>query len=228
MTDESEESTKWRRLNWVFSDMQSKYHCANKIIEFISIFLARTRFVDRNTEFERARADINVILALSGLEYGADGQFRNRDAARTISDAERRVDAIKAKLNGRRIHSEVLRYCRSELMEDNHFHAVFEATKGLAERVRESSNSDFDGAQLVDEVFMGDTPILAFNTLRTTTERSEQRGFAFLMKGCFAAMRNPLAHEPKILWDGEDDVADYFTLISLLHRKLDDCVNTNY
>ena len=48
------------------------------------------------------------------------------------------------------------------------------------------------------------------------------------MKGCFAAIRNPLAHEPKILWDGEDDAADYFTLISLLHRRLDDCVRTGY
>ena len=47
-----------------------------------------------------------------------------------------------------------------------------------------------------------------------------------LLKGCFAAARNPIAHEPKVMWKGEDDAADYFTLISLLHRKLDDCVPT--
>ncbi|MGH8078576.1 MAG: TIGR02391 family protein [Lysobacter sp.] len=39
--------------------------------------------------------------------------------------------------------------------------------------------------------------------------------------GPFAAIRNPTAHEPKILWQGEDDAADYFTLLSLLHRRLD-------
>ncbi len=50
---------------------------------------------------------------------------------------------------------------------------------------------------------------------------SEHKGFAALIKGCFGAIRNPLAHEPKILWDGEDDAADYLTLISMLHRKLD-------
>jgi hypothetical protein len=28
------------------------------------------------------------------------------------------------------------------------------------------------------------------------------------------------------MWEGEDDAADYLSLISLLHRKLDDCVPT--
>ena len=31
-------------------------------------------------------------------------------------------------------------------------------------------------------------------------------------------------HSPTILWNGEEDAADYFSLISLLHRKLDACV----
>jgi hypothetical protein len=35
------------------------------------------------------------------------------------------------------------------------------------------------------------------------------------------------AHElPKLLWQGEDDAADHLSLISLLHRKLDSCVQT--
>lgn len=61
---------------------------------------------------------------------------------------------------------------------------------------------------------------------RIITEKSEHIGFAQLLKGCFAAVRNPLAHEPKILWEGEEDAADYFSLISLLHRRLDRCVRT--
>ena len=68
--------------------------------------------------------------------------------------------------------------------------------------------------------------LLALNTLRSETEQSEHKGFAALLKGCFGAVRDPLAHEPKILWEGEDDAADYLSLVSLLHRKLDDCVHT--
>jgi uncharacterized protein (TIGR02391 family) len=103
---------------------------------------------------------------------------------------------------------------------------VFEATKGLAQRLRDMSGIQADGAMLVDRTFSVDSPLLVMNTLQSETEKSEHKGFAALLKGCFAAVRNPLAHEPKILWEGEDDAADYLSLISLLHRKLDDCVPT--
>ena len=110
-------------------------------------------------------------------------------------------------------------------MQENYFHAVFEATKGLAQRIRDMTGIHKDGAALVDHVFSVDRPMLAMNTLRTETEKSQHKGFAALLKGCFGAVRNPQAHEPKILWQGEDDAADYLSFVSLLHRKLDDCVS---
>lgn len=226
LVDGSNESTKWKRLYWVFLDSQKRHRCANRIIDFIQSFLTPARFVGRSEEFEAHRQELNTVLAFSGLEYGADGKFRKRQTARTLDEAEARVRTIKAKFQGRRIHPEVLKYCRAELLQDNYFHAVFEATKGLAQRIRELSGIQVDGAALVDTVFSIDRPILAINSLRTESERSEHKGFAALLKGCFGAVRNPLAHEPKILWQGEDDAVDYLSLISLLHRKLDDCVPT--
>ena len=226
LEDRSGQSTKWRRLYWVFLDSQRQYGCANRVIDFIQSFLTPARFVGRNEEFEAHRQQLNTILAFSGLEYGTDGEFRRCDTAQTLDEAERRVRTIRAKFQGRRIHPEVLKYCQTELMQDNYFHAVFEATKGLAQRIRELSGIDADGAALVDRVFSIEQPLLAINTLQTETEKSEHKGFAALLKGCFAAVRNPLAHEPKILWEGEDDAVDYFSLISLLHRKLDGCVST--
>ena len=228
LSDHSGESTKWRRLYWLFLDIQGRDKCANQILDFIQTFLAPARFVGRNEEFEDHRQELNTVLAFSGLEYGSDGKFRQRQAVQTLTEAERRANTIQAKFQGRRIHPEVLKYCRAELMQDNYFHAVFEATKGLAQRIRDKSGVDGDGALLVDQVFSTNQPILAFNTLQTKTEKREHKGFATLLKGCFAAVRNPRAHEPKILWKGEDDAADYFTLISLLHRKLDNCVTTNW
>ena len=224
--DRSGESTKWKRLYWIFSDVQRRDRCANRVLDFIQSFLAPARFVGRNEEFEQHLIELNTVLAFSGLEYGADGKFRNRPAAATLTEAERRAKTIQSKFQGRRIHPEVLKYCKAELMQDNYFHAVFEASKGLAQRIRDKSGLDGDGANLVDSVFSVNRPALAFNTLRTDTEKTEHKGFASLLKGCFAAVRNPLAHEPKIMWNGEDDAADYFTLISLLHKKLDDCVPT--
>ena len=224
--DSSGPSTKWRRLYWIFLEVQRRDRCANRILDFIQSFLTPARFVGRNDEFESHRSELNAVLALSGFEYGADGKFRKQPAAATLTEAERRVKTIQAKFQGRRIHPEVLRYCRTELMQDNYFHAVFEASKGLAQRIRDESGLEGDGANLVDKVFSVNRPVLAFNTLLTETEQTQHKGFTALLKGCFMAVRNPLAHEPKIMWDGEDDAADYFTLISLLHKKLDDCVPT--
>lgn len=225
-SDTSGESTKWRRLYRTFAKYQKADKSPSKLIDFIRTTLAPEGFVDNAEAFETIRHELNTVIAFAGLEYGKDGKFRHIAAATTIDEAQRRVQTLSAKFQGRRLHSEVLRYCKPELLQKNYFHAVFEATKGLAQRIREMSAVEADGAALVDKVFSVDRPLLALNTLTTETEKSEHKGFASLLKGCFAAVRNPLAHQPKILWEGEDDAADYLSLISLLHRKLDDCVPT--
>ena len=225
IVDRSGQSTKWKRLDWAFREMQRVDGSANRLLKFIAAYLAPSRFVGEEEQFEACRSGLNQRLSFAGLEYGADGQFRHVTKAHTLSEAEARANAIRAKFRGRRLHPDVLKYCRAELMQENYFHAVFEATKGLAQRIREMSGVNADGAKLVDSALLGKNPKLAINSLRTETERSEQNGFGMLLKGCFAAVRNPLAHEPKVLWEGEDDAADYLTLISLLHRKLDDCVS---
>lgn len=226
LKDNSGYSTKWRRIEWVFLDRQARDKAANAILLFVREFLAPARYVGRADEFNAIRTTLNITLAFSGLQYGEDGQFRHVDQATTLDEAEKRAQTLRSKFQGRAMHHEVLKYCKAELLQDNYFHAVFEATKGLAQRIRDLSGIQLDGAALVDAVFSVYRPVLAFSALQTETEKSEHKGFAFLLKGCFGAVRNPLAHEPKILWSGADDAADYLSLISLLHRKLDDAFRT--
>lgn len=224
--DQSGESTKWRRLHALFVARQDQDRCANHILRFIRSLLNPARFVGRQEDFEEKRRELNAVLAFSGLEFGPDGQFRIVAAATTIPEAEARAKLLRSKFQGRPMHAEVLRFCRAELLQDNYFHAVFEAAKGLSQRIREMSGVELDGASLIDRVFSMERPILAFNTLQTETEQSEHKGFAMLLKGAHGAIRNPMAHGPRILWQGEDDAADYLTLLSMLHRKLDGCVRT--
>lgn len=224
LVDDSGESTKWRRLNSVFLKSQATIKSANQILAFVRSYLVPSRFVGKRDEFEHHRGEFNAILILHGLEYGKDGQFRHIAQARTLDEAETRAQGVRNKLASRNTHSEVYKYCQPELMQDNYFHAVFEACKGLFQRIRDLSSIEADGANLIDRAFSIENPSLAFNTLQTETEKSEHKGFAQLLKGCAAAIRNPLAHGPKILWQGEIDAADYLTLISMLHRKLDQCV----
>lgn len=224
ITDLSGESTKWRRLLAVFQDVQRKDRCANRIVGFLQRFVAPARFLGRAEEFEVHRQELNRALAFAGLQYGEDGQLRTIEVARTLPEAEARVQTLRSKFRGRAIHPEVLRFCQAELLVDNYFHALLEANKGLAQRIRDLSGVQLDGAALVDKVFSVQNPILAINRLVTESERSEQTGYATLLKGCFGAIRNPLAHSPRLFWDGEEDAADILSMLSLLHRKLDGCV----
>ena len=219
--DTSGESTKWRRIHSTLMACQAQDRCGNHVAAFVMAVMTPARFIDRAGVFERTRQICNRVLAFDGLQLGEDGKFRRVAAASTISEARRRADTIASRLQGRDIHPEVLKYCREELMQDNYFHAVFEAARAWAQRVRDMTGLTLDGAALFDMAFAESNPRIRINPMRTETDRSEHKGFALLIKGAFAAIRNPTAHEPKILWQGEDDAADYFTLLSLLHRRLD-------
>jgi uncharacterized protein (TIGR02391 family) len=77
--------------------------------------------------------------------------------------------------------------------------------------------------------FDSSTPVLAFNTLQTPTERSEHTGLMNLIKGLFGTFRNTTAHAPKITWViNKQDALDMLSMASLLHRRLDQCVPTKY
>jgi len=79
-----------------------------------------------------------------------------------------------------------------------------------------------DGAKLVDAVLCGPSPRLAIIALTTDSQRSEQSGFANLVKGTFGMFRNPTAHEAHILWAmSKEDAEDLLSLASLIHRRLD-------
>jgi len=120
-------------------------------------------------------------------------------------------------------------YCQEELIRKSLFHAVFEATKGVAARLRTLSGSTFDGSELVDYCFgsKSGTPVISINAYVTHSEHSEHSGFANQLKGVFGMFRNPPAHTPRATaeWTiSEADTLDYFSWLSLLHRRLDKAV----
>jgi uncharacterized protein (TIGR02391 family) len=116
----------------------------------------------------------------------------------------------------------VLRFCRAELLQQNYFHAVLEASKSVADKLRALTGAAGDGTRLIDAACSGSAPRIAFNSLATEWERSEQTGIATLMKGLFSTFRNPAAHAPRVLWaTSRTDALDMLTLASMLHRRLD-------
>ncbi|MFJ0301947.1 TIGR02391 family protein [Acinetobacter baumannii] len=214
--------TKWKRLFNALAGAQNQYQVGNHLIMFINRTMDPVSYTRDIATFKWRRDELNVVLALSGFHVREDGKVIYVNKASTLDAARARAGKMKAALESRGVHEEVLNYCRAELLDENYFHAVFEATKGVAERIRLLSGLKSDGADLVNKAFGGQQPVLALGSLYTDSERSEQKGFANLLIGLFGAVRNPLAHAPKTNWPmSEQDALDILTLISLIHRKLD-------
>ena len=223
--------TKRHRLYEALAQGQRKDGYANSVMRFIKHAVNPVRHTASPEVFETRRTRLNHVLAFSALTLGDDGKLRRRvEAAQTLPEAAAVASKLRKALRDRHVHGDVLTFCRAELVANNYFHAVFEATKSVAEKLREKTGLTSDGVPLVDEALgMGKAnyPRLAFNRLETESERSEHRGLMNLIKGVFGAFRNTTAHAPKIHWAvSEQDALDILTTLSLIHRRLDSAVST--
>jgi len=222
---------KWERILCALSARQRSDKCGNNVGAFIQAVLDPGRFPGQPERHMELCTAVNRVLAFSGLHIHKDGILGQVKRASTVSEAEERASKLKGALLERKVHQDVLKFCRAELLMNNYFHAVFEATKSVADKVRKLSGLTFDSSRLVDEAFGIGTsiyPRLAFNTLQTPTEKSEHTGLMNLMKGLFGVFRNTTAHAPKIHWPiNEQDALDVLTLASLIHRRLDSTIRTN-
>jgi uncharacterized protein (TIGR02391 family) len=214
--------TKRHRLYNAFAKEQNQRQDSTRILGFIRKAMKPERFARFPERFEPMRTHLNRALAFAGLGMDASGTLAAVEQARTLSEAQRRAQELRADLTTRGVHPEVLRFCREELLADNYFHAVMEAVKSVAEKLRARTGLIDDGAALVDRALTGDPPMLAINPLKSESEKSEQKGFANLLRGTFGMFRNTTAHEARINWPmTKDDAEDLFSLVSLIHRRLD-------
>lgn len=220
--------TKRHRLFEALSVRQSQDGCGNNVINFVQAAISPVRHVGYEDSFEARRSSLNEVLSFAGLSIGEDGKVVPVTKAATLTQAAQRADELRRILRNRNVHPDVLKFCREELLVNNYFHAVFEATKSVAEKIRQRTGLQLDGSELVDAAFAfkNTIPHLAFNTLQSESEKSEQRGFMNLLKGLFGTFRNTTAHAPKITWPIEKmDALDILSLVSLVHRRLDQAVN---
>jgi uncharacterized protein (TIGR02391 family) len=228
--DPAPSMTKRRRLCEALQNKQRQDLCGNNVVAFIQRAMDPIRFTDRASAFESKRQELNQVLAFCGYILGEDGKVQRQTAVRTLMEAEEQAGRLRAELQRRGVHGDVMKFCRSELLQKNYFHAVFEATKSVADKIRSKTGLTADGADLVDQAFgsgKAGMPFVAFNTQQTETERSEHIGLMNLMKGMFGAFRNVTAHAPKITWSmTEQDALDLLTIASFLHRRLDAAVRT--
>lgn len=222
--------TKRTRLMEALRLRQEQDRCGNLIVAFVQQAMSPVRHTGSKDWFENKRSELNTVLAFAGLELGADGQIRARPTARTIDQAEQKAQRLRHELVRRYVHADVLKYCTAELVKDDYFHAVLEATKSVSQKIRDKTGLGGDGGELATKALslgQAGMPFLAFNSLRNESEKSEQSGLMNLMVGMFSTFRNTTAHAPRLHWHiTEQDALDLLTMASFRHRRLDAAVRT--
>lgn len=217
------------KRDWLYNCLTTEintHKTLDKIYKFIEMALrpiGHTNVTKRN-RYEYLLEEVNKVLLLTGLELTRSGILQKAVKAHTLDEVDRRVNSLRKQLYNRAIHHEVEKYCIKDYLRKDYYDTVFEATKGLAERVRSITGLTTDGGTLFQTAFSQKNPYLFFNALSTDSEISEFVGLKELLEAIFHLVRNTAAHTPKINWTTDETKAlDILTLISFAHKYLDEC-----
>jgi uncharacterized protein (TIGR02391 family) len=104
--------------------------------------------------------------------------------------------------------------------------AVLNSVIAVFDFLRERTNIDADGFDLVSRALSVDRPRLVLSTLATESGRNEQKGFIQILQGYYLGIRNPKAHSLAIDTD-QFSAAQYLVLSSLLCRKIEEAKEAN-
>lgn len=197
-----------------------------KIYNFIENALDPVSYTtsEKRDKYNHLLEETNKVLLLIGLEIQKDGKIKQAVKATSLDEVDHRVNNLHRQLYNRAIHPDVSKYCIKDYLRKDYYDAVFEASKGLAQRVRDISGLSMDGGTLFQTAFNKSNPYIFFNTMQTDSEKSEYIGLRELLESIFHLVRNPAAHTPKINWYTDETKAlDILTLISFAHKYLDEC-----
>lgn len=221
--------TKSLRILNVLTYIQERDNCSNNVVKFIELVADPVKYTSIPTSHLEIIEELNKIILLSGMKLNENGKIVGSSKLNTIKEVEEKASKLRRQLYNRNVHSDVLRFCKPELVQENYFHAVLEATKSVAQKIRDITDLNEDGGTLVHKAFDIKKPLIAINSLRTPSEKNEHNGLKHLLLGVFAMFRNTTAHEPKITWKiNETDAIDLLTTLSFIHRNLDRAFKVTY
>src|ERR1700730_14597181 len=134
--DVSPEMTKWKRLFNAFLEWQNQKQVGNHVLMFINRAMNPVQYTTNRELFGSRRDELNVVMAFCGMTVAEDGRVRRVTVAHNLDDAMERARRLHGALANRKVHQDVLKFCKAELLDENYFHAVFEAIKSIAAKIR--------------------------------------------------------------------------------------------
>lgn len=220
--------TKWRRINESTVEMWAENNNVRPLFNVIEYVSKPSRYVNNPEAWNSLLKSINSILIFKGYELKDDGYVYQTKTVKTFNEAQNRLKSLSEEVSNLNLHHYVTRFCTEELLKKNYFHAVFEASKGIFDRIRLLSGLTFDGQKLIDEAFnFKKQPLIMIrgNKLYTLDEKNQYYGLINSIKTCLYLYRNHQAHTPRIYDElSLNDAIRGLMLISLTHELLDHCV----
>ncbi len=158
--------TKARRITDSLVQAQTAERTCKPVLRLLLAAMEPQSYVDQLRVFTERQDRLNAVLVFEGVRINDGGKVAAGPKAATLSAAAQHANSLRAELV-RRVASyeEVFLSCTAELLERNTFHALLEATKGFADRVRSLTGFTIDGANLATQAFLGDHPRLRINAV---------------------------------------------------------------
>ena len=130
------------KRDWLYNCLVNEVNANNslkRIYQFLTNALNSVSFTGQadRERYHHLLEETNKVLLLAGVSVNNAGQLVEVDQAKTLDEVDRRVNHLKRELYNRAIYSEIQKYCIKDYLRKDYYDAVFEADKGLAERVRQ-------------------------------------------------------------------------------------------
>lgn len=224
-------STKWKRIAHSIEHECKKAQSANPLLVLIQKIMNPVIYTDQYQEWIESKRLINTKLSFYGFELQENGEIISVKSSKTIDEAIKRYNSLLSNLEAHNIHSNVLQFCKPELLQDNYFHAIHEASKSVLVRLRELTLSNKDGSVLIEEALSFKSPAIVIDnsTLTTPEQKNKHNTLKHLLLTIVFSYRNPTAHEAKVYNQrNEQDAITSLILISQAHNILDNCSCIRY
>lgn len=224
-------STKRKRLEASMIHEINTKNSTQPFFRLIEEIMNPVEFANAKDTWYTNLENINFILRFYGYELTDGGKVQSTTTTKTYTEGLERSTNLLDKLKSQGVHENIIKYCTPELLKENYFHAILEASKSVFDRIRIMTNSSLDGNTLINEAFVVKRPsiIIKGNLLSNDNEKSLYLGLKSLLNTICYLYRNPTAHSPKLFNEkNESDALTAFMLISLAHHQLDNCEGINF
>jgi len=120
------------------------------------------------------------------------------------------------------LHPIIIKSSKQLYLDGHYQNSIEEAIKAINQYIRDRTEIEGDGADLISKVFSEKNPVLSFSDFAsaTQTQKNEQVGFMEMLKGFIRGVRNVFAHSPATVIDPQI-AFEYLVMASLFCKRID-------